>query len=124
MYFTNAVAQGLSEIKFSYGCWLRSNDGNCEGCLVGAALFSQGHTELDHEPTSELASHWPWIENWRIEELPCCDEYLGEDVDMTLFLTHLSKHLELKEMNTEEIVSIIGKIEQEAIKEVREAVLV
>lgn len=114
MLLSQAVEQGLSEINFNYGCWLRPDGSTCQGCLLGAAMYVKGARDLDaKDPVAELAKHWPWVNGWKHHsKAPCCKIAVPENGwDISELLTHLSLHYEEGVLSKEQIIEMVRRIE-------------
>ena len=112
MRLSDAVLLGLPEIRFTNSVWLgEDTDGNCFGCLVGAALFSIGARRGEYDIDQQLAQIWTWTKTYLLEgALPCCGREFNP-MEITCVLTHMADHYKDKEITAEFIADWVRSVE-------------
>ena len=113
MRLSDAILLGLPEMTFSNGNWFYfKNDGTCEGCLVGTALYARGNKE-NGEAVGKFYEYWPWTRH--IGWFPHCPVKGCPDsmtrYEGSLALTHLADHYIAKQLTGEQIADYIRSIE-------------
>lgn len=125
MKLSEAVALGLPEIKFTNKTWLHGlDDGGCEGCLAGAALWAEGSRRLHANIETSLAEKWPWSQEISGAGLVCPFRHdygkytmgfgipdMQKHWTLATTLTHLASHYERGELTSEQIVEFIRSFE-------------
>jgi hypothetical protein len=120
MKLSEALALGIPEIKISnsHGWYSpNENDGQCHGCLVGAALYAQGAERCDS--LKRFVDMWPWVKNIQAASCPACDLMATKDENILVshgsiiphMFTHLVNHYERGEITTEQIADYVRSIE-------------
>lgn len=122
MKLSEAIALGLPEIKFTNRFFFMQHlRGDCEGCLVGAALWASGWRDIS-SVREAMYETWPWTRERAGIGMPCPAHHsygtyvIGgsrDHYDWTILttLTHLASHYELRELTSTQIVDFIKSIE-------------
>lgn len=129
MKFSEAMLLGLPEIHFINSSWLERSvlePDTCRGCLVGAALYSEGHRSVS-VPSLRVAELWPWVSKIRSSDLTCqfcgyvnmLPSFFGEFNDVVngakkllLLATHLANHYGDGMITAEQAADVFRKLEE------------
>lgn len=118
--FSEAMASGLSEIRFTNHHWLRDDElgvKECTGCLIGAALYASGERSAGGYTVHEqLAKHWPWIREISYDDFVLCPHGCSLTPSYHYFafqdfVTHIAEHYVQGEMSMDEITKFFQGLE-------------
>lgn len=128
MKFSEAMLLGLPEIEFTNQKWLVPknifNDkpiDECRGCLIGAALYSQGTRGTVIDVMVAIEKYWPRLAHFSAPtECPYCPYGLTDTGQRTIIsnwiaraATHLADHYGRGEMSAEAIADFFRSVEPE-----------
>jgi hypothetical protein len=128
MKFSEAMLLGLPEIRFTNTTWLAPvvDEGQCQGCLIGAALYAMGHRDMVNllsgdvgfdEISRIVEEIWPWTKIFREFTTICPSCGLRITKTIAGMMTHLASHYpdelgaEQDELSAEQIADFIRKFE-------------
>jgi hypothetical protein len=129
MKFSEAIVEGLKDIKFTNRTWLEqtafTSEKSCTGCLVGAALYSMGEIHHTENILEQLENHWPWLDRMQHSEeilsCPICNyiepEWAFSENKLNpgrigFLLTHLAQHYQSHVWYLDRIVKYVQTLEE------------